>query len=145
MESKRHRGGRLGCVVGIAAALVLLQVTCSAQITLPAGTEDSHERLLFRSRDTLPFTLVDGYLIVVEGRIGAHRHLKLVLDTAATHSVLRSELAKEQNFLRQPVRIVNLDRVLTEELAQVPDFELGPIRIPFLPMMLNDLSYLRET
>jgi hypothetical protein len=144
MESKRHRGGRLGCVVGIAAALVLLQVTCSAQITLPAGTEDSHERLLFRSRDTLPFTLVDGYLIVVEGRIGAHRHLKLVLDTGSTHSVLRSDLTGVERFVRRPVRIVNLEQVVKEELAEVSDFELGPLQIALLPMLVHDLNYLRK-
>ena len=98
-----------------------------------------------RTSGAIPFTLRDGYLIVVEGRIGAQGHLKLVLDTGATHSVLRPDLAKEQMSLRRTVRIVNLDHVLTQELAEVPDFELGPIRIPLLPVMLNDLSYLRES
>ena len=98
-----------------------------------------------RGSNAIPFTLRDGYLIVVEGRIGGNGHLKLALDTGATHSVLRSDLAKGQKFLRRPVRIVNLDRVLTQELAEVSDFALGPIRIPLLPMMLNDLEYLRET
>jgi hypothetical protein len=93
----------------------------------------------------VPFTLRDGYLIIVEGRIGAQGHLRLVLDTGATHSVLRSDLAKERMFLRRTVRIVNLDHVLTQELAEVPDFELGPIRIPLLPMILNDLNYLRDS
>ena len=100
------------------------------------GNEDS---------ETIPFTLRDGYLIVVEGRIGAHRHLKLVLDTGATHSVLRPDLASEQKLTsRRTVRIVNLDHVLTQDLAEVSDFALGPIRIPLLPVMLNDLGYLRE-
>jgi Aspartyl protease len=94
---------------------------------------------------TIPFTLRDGYLIVVEGRIGAQGHLRLVLDTGATHSILRPNLAKEQVVSRPPVRIVNLDHVLTQELAEVQDFELGPIRIPLLPVMLNELGYLRES
>ncbi len=95
--------------------------------------------------EAIPFTLRDGYLIVVEGQIGAHGHLNLVLDTGATHSVLRSDLAKDQMVSRRTVRIVNLDRVLTQELAEVSDFALGPIRIPLLPMMLNDLEYLGKT
>jgi hypothetical protein len=100
-----------------------------------SGVEESGE---------IPFTLYDGYLIVVEGRIGAQRHLKLMLDTGATHSVLRSALAKEKGFVRRPVRIVNLDQLLREELVEVPDFQLGPIRIPLLPMMLNELEYLLD-
>ena len=95
--------------------------------------------------ETIPFTLNDGYLIVVEGRIGAHRHLKLLLDTGATHSALRSDLAEEKEFVRRPVRIVNLDQVLKEELVEVQDFELGPIRVALLPMLPHDLGSLRET
>lgn len=145
MESKKHRGGRLGWVVEMAAALVVLQVTCRAQIPLPVSSEDSHEQRLFRTHDTVPFTLVDGYLIVVEGRIGALRHLKLVLDTGSTHSVLRSDLRGVEMFVRRPVRIVNLEQVLKEELAEVPDFELGPLKIALLPMLVHDLNYLRKT
>ncbi len=95
--------------------------------------------------EAIPFTLREGYLIVVEARIGAHRHLKLVLDTGATHSVLRPDLAKVQMVSRRTVRIVNLDHVLTQELAEISDFALGPIRIPLLPVMLNDMGYLRES
>ena len=108
----------------------------AARTARETGSQDS---------GAIPFTLRDGYLIVVEGRIGAQRHLKLVLDTGATHSVLRPDLAREQMSLRRTVRIVNLDHVLTQELAEVPDFELGPIRIPLLPMMLNDLELSGES
>lgn len=93
----------------------------------------------------VPFTLQDGYLIVVEARIGGQRRMKFALDTGATHSVLRSELARGLEFAPRPVRIVNLDHVLTQEMVEVTDFQLGPIRVPRLPMMTNDLGYLRET
>ena len=62
-----------------------------------------------RIRDD-PIHSYDGYLIAVEGRIGAQGHLKLVLDTGATHSVLTPDVAKEQLSLRRTVRIVNLDQ-----------------------------------
>ena len=99
-----------------------------------------------RGRDSeVPFTLQDGYLIVVEARIGGQRRVNFALDTGATHSVLRSELVRGLEFAPRPVRIVNLEHVLTEEMVEVTDFQLGPIRIPQLPMMTNDLGYLRET
>jgi hypothetical protein len=47
--------------------------------------------------------------------------------------------------VRRTVRIVNLDQLLRQDLVEVSDFRLGPIRISLLPMMLNDLGYLRET
>jgi hypothetical protein len=142
MESKTSRRGRFGWFAEMAAAFVLLQGMCSAQTPFPEGKKNSNER--FQNRDTLPFTLVDGYLIIVEGRIGAHRHLKLLLDTGSTHSVLRSDFPGVQNFVRRPVRIVNLEQVVKEELVEVPDFELGPLRIALLPMLMHDLNYLRE-
>ena len=124
---------------------MLLHGLSWAQMPEAVGSESGPGQVGVGTSGAVPFMLRDGYLIVVEGRIGAQGHLKLVLDTGATHSVLRPDLAKEQMSLRRTVRIVNLDHVLTQELAEVPDFELGPIRIPLLPVMLNDLSYLRES
>jgi hypothetical protein len=104
--------------------------------TLPGNREGDGE---------VPFTVQDGYSIIVEARIGGQRRLKFALDTAASYSVLRSDLAKGQEFVDRPVRIVNLDRLVTQEVVEVTDFQLGPIRIPKLPMTTADLSYLRET
>jgi hypothetical protein len=145
MKRERVWWERLGWIPRVVTVIVLLEGLSSALASAAVAGENSLGRSGIEDSEAIPFTLRDGYLIVVEGRIGAHRHLKLVLDTGATHSVLRSDLAKEQKFLRRPVRIINLDRLLAQELAEVPDFELGPIRIPLLPMMLNDLRYLRKT
>jgi predicted aspartyl protease len=97
------------------------------------------------SDSEVPFAIQDGYLIVVEARIGGQRRMKFALDTGATHSVLRSDLAKGLELVDRPVRVVNLDHVLIQGMVGIADFQLGPIRIPQLPMMMNDLGYLRET
>ena len=139
MKRKRLWWGRLGWIPRVVTADRSPAWSCGPgpRQSAARAARESRES---RTSEAIPFTLRDGYLIVVEGRIGAHRHLKLVLDTGATHSVLRPDLAREQMSLRRTVRIVNLDHVLTQELAEVPDFELGPIRIPLLPVMLNDLE-----
>lgn len=93
----------------------------------------------------LPFKLHDGYLIVVEGRIGTREHLKFALDTAATHSVLRADLAEGLGIATHSTRIVNMDRVVRQELSDISDLQLGPLRLSTLPMMLSSLSYLRST
>ncbi len=134
-----------GWIALAVTVIVLLQAQGSAQAPVAVAGENSLERSGIEDSQAIPFTLQDGYLIVMEGWIGAHRHLRLLLDTGATHSVLRSDLADEQEFVRRPTRMVNLDHVLTQELVEVPNFELGPIRIARLPMLLHDLAYLRET
>lgn len=133
--------GRPGWIPRVVTLIVFLVVVGRAQAALAGPGENSPGN---EDSNTIPFTLRDGYLIVVEGRIGAHRHLKLVLDTGATHSVLRPDLEAEKPTSRRTARIVNLDHVLTQDLAEVFDFALGPIRIPILPVMLNDMGYLRE-
>ena len=144
MEGKKPSRGSLGWVGEIVTAFLLLHGLGNAQIPLVAVRQNTQERLLVDKSDTLPFTLIDGYLIVVEGRIGAHRHLRLVLDTGSTHSVLRSDFPGVQTSVRRPVRIINLEKVVKQELAEVQDFELGPLCISRLPIMLHDLNYLRK-
>ena len=67
----------------------------------------------------------------------------MLLDTGSTNSVLRPGLADEQSFVPRTVRIVNLEQVVTQELAEVADLEVGPLRIAHLSMMLNDLTHLK--
>jgi len=93
----------------------------------------------------VPFTVVDGYLIVVEGRIGERSRVKFALDTGATYSVLRADLAKGLDTAHLPVRVVNLDKALTQERVNVVDFQLGPRRISELAMLKHDLGYLRAS
>jgi hypothetical protein len=95
--------------------------------------------------DEVPFTVVDGYLIVVEARIRERRRVKFALDTGATYSVLRADFAKGLDARPLPVRVVNLDEVLTEERVNVVGFQLGPIRFSELAMMKHDLGYLRAS
>jgi hypothetical protein len=143
MNRGRFGGWRPGWILQTVTAIMLLPGLGRGQGSVAVTGGDNSRQSGIEGSEVVPFTLSDGYLIVVEGRIGTHRHLKLLLDTGATHSVLRSDLA-EPTFARRPVRTVNLEQVLTQELVEVPDFELGPLRRSVLPMLLHDLAYLRE-
>src|SRR5215467_6219709 len=133
-------------------ARILFRVLCvvvslfiSAQVGVARARQDrgggTERPLKVTTAMELPFRLLDGYLIVVEGRIGEREHLKFALDTGATFSVLRTALARPE-FARRTRQVMNLDRVLNEEVVDVSDFQLGPIRISSLPMMLNTFEYL---
>src|SRR5215472_1662641 len=90
-----------------------------------------HTRARNATRE-LPFELRQGYLIVVEGWIGGKGRVRLAVDTGATHSVLRSDLAERYVLARRSVNALNLDHLVTQEEVDIPDFELGPIYIPHL-------------
>jgi predicted aspartyl protease len=98
-----------------------------------------------RESDEVPFTVLNGYLIVVEARIGERSRVKFALDTGATYSALRTDFASGLDTAHLPVRVVNLDETLTLERVKILDFQLGPIRISDLAMIKHDLGYLRAS
>ena len=134
-------------------ARILFRVLCvvvslfiSAQVGVARARQDrgggTERPLKVTTAMELPFRLLDGYLIVVEGRIGEQEHLKFALDTGATFSVLKTTLARPEFVRRAARRVVNLERVMDQGMIEVSDVQLGPIRIAALPMMLNTLNYL---
>jgi len=145
MKTDRFWHNRFVWLASVAMIFVSLEGLSPAEGSQAVGATRPTLSASRGSDSEVPFAIQDGYLIVVEVRIGGRRRMKFALDTGATHSVLRAELARGLQFAPGPVRIVNLDHVLTQEMVEVTDFQLGPIRIPQLPMMTNDLGYLRET
>jgi predicted aspartyl protease len=131
-------------VVGMAMAAIVLASLGGSSLTvgrkIPRGTLPT--LLETGESDEVPFTIMDGYLIVVEARIGERSRVKFALDTGATYSALRADFAKGLDTAHLPVRVVNLNEVLTEERVNVLDFQLGPIRISELAMIKHDLGYL---
>src|SRR5712692_207343 len=89
----------------------------------------------------ISFELVSGYLVVVDGSIGALHGLKFVLDTGATHSVVNSKLADRLELRRLTGTVFNIDKMVKAEWAAVPEVEIGPIRAKQLPVMVTDLDY----
>jgi gag-polyprotein putative aspartyl protease len=58
----------------------------------------------------LPFRLSSGYLIQVEGRIGDQTHLKFILDTGATISIVNQRIAQKLKLDAHPAQSFNFDR-----------------------------------
>lgn len=98
-----------------------------------------------RDEAEVPFTLEDGYLIVVQARIGQKNNVRFALDTGSTYSVLRADLAAGFEITRRRALVVNLEGLLSAEQVNVTDFRLGPLKIPQLAMLKNELSYLRHS
>jgi predicted aspartyl protease len=93
---------------------------------------------------TLPFRLSSGYLIQVEGRIGDQAHLKFILDTGASISIVSQRIAKKLKLDAHPAQSFNFDRNLQWETATTPEVQFGPIRAANVVVLVGDLARYSE-
>jgi predicted aspartyl protease len=94
-----------------------------------------------KSRSGIPFKLYGDYLIVIEGRIGNLGKLRFVVDTGVTHSVIDRKLAGRMGVTRRSGKVVNFDKTVPAEWAEVSEVQFGPINVAHFSMMVGDLRY----
>jgi predicted aspartyl protease len=90
------------------------------------------------------FDLREGFLIVVDGRIGPLEHLKFILDTGASYTVVSRKIADLLALPRQAGSVVNFQSKLPMEWARVPEVQVGPIVATDAQMMVADLGRYSE-
>jgi predicted aspartyl protease len=88
----------------------------------------------------LPFQLLAGYLIQVEGHIGTQKHLKFVLDTGASISIIDSRVADKLSLKLQPTETFSFDRRLSWQQATFPEIGFGPTRATQVVMLVGHLA-----
>ena len=100
---------------------------------------------LGRSR-AVPFELRDGFLIVVEGRIGERDHLKFILDTGVTKTVVDRKLAKSLDLPLHPYayQVSNFDKIADLQWALFPAIEFGTVEARNAALLVGDLSRYSE-
>jgi predicted aspartyl protease len=92
----------------------------------------------------LPFRITSGYLIQVEGRIGDQTHLKFIVDTGASISIVGQRIAQKLKLDAHPAQSFNFDRNLQWETATLPEIQLGPIRASNVAVLVGDLARYSE-
>lgn len=118
----------------------VLILLLAAGMTCRCEAADDRE-LAEAAMEPLPFKLNSGFLIVVEGSIGATNHLKFILDTGTTRTVVdRSLAAKLTTSSRGHGQIINFNRSIAVESAEVSDLRFGPIRVPRASVFITDLG-----
>jgi hypothetical protein len=118
-----------------------IQLLLVAALTAQASTQDLH-----RPCPDLPlsFDLVSGFEVVVRGQIGELDGLRFILDTGSSHSVIDRTVADRIGLHRHPGTVFNFDRNLAVEWADVPDLQIGPMRVVGIPMMVASLADISE-
>jgi predicted aspartyl protease len=113
--------------------------------SLPSARTDSSTRVEPSSvRAELPFKLYEGFLYVVEGRIGPVGNLKFVLDTGVIHSVVDRRVAKRLQLALRPAQVLNVNKTVAIGRARFPCVQFGPVRVRDISMLVADLTHFSE-
>lgn len=122
--------------VGVVLSLVL------AGSSFALGHEEIGPR---QSREgTVRFDLYRGYLMVARGSAGTAKGLTFLLDTGASSSILDPQLARKLHLQRVPASIVVLGGSVPAEKSVAPSLNLGPVERDNVPVLLEDLSFLKK-
>ena len=89
---------------------------------------------------TMPFELVSGFLVVVNGQIGNLRVMRFILDTGASSSVIDAKVADRLRLPRSAGKIMTFDRRIPVEWTEIPELRVGPIVARALRVMVIDLA-----
>lgn len=89
---------------------------------------------------TVPFELVSGFLVVVNGRIGALGGLRFVIDTGTTTTIIDRKVAGRLKLRGRPGNVINFDRTSAVEWAELPDLSVGPLRVGATPVTIARLT-----
>jgi predicted aspartyl protease len=99
---------------------------------------------LVRAADTpaeIPFKLIQGFGIVVQGGIGQLTNLNLLVDTGAVPSVLSKKVASRIGVRGVAGSFALLDKNIEAQYVTVDEVHFGSIRAIGLPMVVVDLAH----
>jgi predicted aspartyl protease len=88
----------------------------------------------------MPFELVSGFLVVVNGRIGNLDDLKFILDTGASKSVIDRKVADRLGLPRRAGAVLNFERRIPVGWTDIPELQVGPLRAEGVRLMVVDLA-----
>lgn len=92
----------------------------------------------------IPFRLVHGFGIVVQGRIGATNNLNFLFDTGAVPSAVSRGVASQIGARGKLGALAFLHDHAQAQYVTVGDVHFGPIGVPSLAMVVVDLDRLEK-
>src|SRR5579872_2001381 len=93
-----------------------------------------------QERVEVPFQLIDGWAIVLEGTLGGLHHQKMLIDTGAVPSAISKRVAKKLRLLGSEQELSVMNRSIEVERVRVPGVQLGPVAAEALDMAAMDLG-----
>ena len=97
-----------------------------------------------QGRAEVPFQLVDGWAIVVDGTLGGLRHQKMLIDTGAVPSAISIRVAKRLALWGSVRQLSLMNRSIEVERVRVPGVQLGEVGVESLDMVAMDLGRIEQ-
>jgi predicted aspartyl protease len=88
----------------------------------------------------IPFELLSDFVVVVRGQVADLGGLRFILDTGSTHTVIDRHVADTLGLRRQSGRVINFDRYIPVDWADVPELRVGPIQATAFRVMVVNLA-----
>jgi hypothetical protein len=110
----------------------------------PARPAVQETQSLARIPVKLPIRVFWDYLVIVEGSIGNAQKLHFLVDTGAYPSVVDQKIAHNLGLADQPARVNLANKSVQTRLVVLPSLLLGPLHAEALPVLTEDLSFLRK-
>jgi predicted aspartyl protease len=123
---------------GIVALLgtLLLSTVCCAAVGNARAQLASNE---------MAVEIHGGYLVVAHGSVNNANNLRFLLDTGATNTAIDRLVAERLGLHGHPAKVINFDKTVALESAEVEEITFGPERIHNARVMIEDLGYFRST
>jgi len=119
-----------------------------ALITLLIHAQETYSEQVSRAMtapsNAMPFELGRGFLILVEGQIGPLTHLKFILDTGTTHTMVNAQIADRLSLRRHKGKVLSFDKHIKVDWTSLPELRLGPLTVRNSPAMVGDLKRVSE-
>jgi predicted aspartyl protease len=88
----------------------------------------------------IPFKAYQGYLIVVDGRLGTLEHQSLLLDSGSNPSMIDRSVAAKLGLKGISRDLSFFNKSVTSESVTLPEIQFGPLRRQNLQVMVADFS-----
>ena len=121
-------------IVALLGTLLLSAVCCAA-----VGNARAH-----LAGNEMAVEIYGGYLVVAQGSVNNAENLRFLLDTGATNTAIDRLVAERLGLHGHPAKVINFDKTVALESAEVEEITFGPERIRNARVMIEDLGYFRS-
>ena len=121
-------------VVALVGSLLLSAVCCAAV---------GNTRTQLASNE-MAIEIFGGYLVVARGSVNNVGNLRFLLDTGASNTAIDRRVAERLGLHGRPAKVINFDKTVALESAEVEEITFGPERIRNVRVMIEDLGYFRS-
>ena len=98
------------------------------------------QALVAQETSAVPFHLVEGWAIMVDGTIGGIPNRKIMIDTGAVPSAVNNKFAKQLRLAGWFQKLSAMNGSVDAQRLRVPDVRIGPLSAETLDMMSVNLE-----